>query len=385
MKNKPLISVIIPLYNHEAFIEETIQSVLNQTFTDFELIVIDDGSKDNSVGLVSAIKDSRLTLLTQENAGAHNTLNRGIKLAQADYIAILNSDDIWHSQRLQKCMALLQSDSGLEAVFSYIECIDGQGDFIRYQEEDMDNYYRVEKPDNFYTLTINEKLLAGNFLYTTSNLICRKNVFKKLGGFNHLRFVHDYAFFLKLTRDYKVAIIKEYLLKYRFHDNNTISQNFAQSIFETGVVLADFLLHNKEVELDRQQQCALMEKFYRTINTYGSDRLLLTLLACGKNCDLKDLMESDESLAFRQTVTASIIENHEIMQKLSWQKEQTDMWWEKAQHYKAELAWQKEQTNMWRGAHQKLEMYCKFKWVGLLMKKLYKRIMSLFGQSTEQK
>ena len=98
----PFFSVIIPLYNKVNFIKNTVQSVLNQTFIDFEIIIINDGSTDGSEDLVKAISDSRITLYTQKNSGAPSARNLGIKKANCNYIALLDADDLWKPNHLQE-------------------------------------------------------------------------------------------------------------------------------------------------------------------------------------------------------------------------------------------------------------------------------------------
>ena len=97
----PLISVIIPAYNHERFIGAAIESVINQSLTDFELIIVNDGSTDGTEDVVKKYDDSRLRYFYQENQDAYNTINRGISLARGQYISILNSDDIYTIDRLE--------------------------------------------------------------------------------------------------------------------------------------------------------------------------------------------------------------------------------------------------------------------------------------------
>ena len=94
MEKNKLISVVIPAYNHERFIGPAIDSVLGQTWEHLELIVIDDGSTDGTAKVVQGYTDARLSYYYQENQDAYNTINRGLGLAQGDYIAILNSDDM---------------------------------------------------------------------------------------------------------------------------------------------------------------------------------------------------------------------------------------------------------------------------------------------------
>ncbi|MCW5207043.1 glycosyltransferase family 2 protein, partial [Desulfobulbus sp. F5] len=117
MSSSPLISVIIPAYNHERFIGPAIESVLQQTWKHLELIVIDDGSKDSTGKVAQSYTDPRFSYYHQENQDAYNTINRGLSLAKGEYIAILNSDDIYTTDRLEKLLAI-QQESGAACVFS---------------------------------------------------------------------------------------------------------------------------------------------------------------------------------------------------------------------------------------------------------------------------
>jgi len=283
-KNTPKISVIIPLYNHEKYIEEAVNSVLTQSFADFELIIINDGSTDNSEDVVKNIKDDRIRYFYQENQGAHKTINRGIQLAKGEYISILNSDDVYYANRLEEFLKILESDSSIHAVFSHIEFINDQGNFIKYKIGAEDNW-KGHDPE---TSLKGEKnifldLLAGNFLVTTSNLFCRKSVFDNLCLFSNLKYAHDYEFFLKLCYSYKVFIVEKALLKYRIHETNTVKENEAAVSFEVGIVLANVFLtydipnifENKDKIYDN------MQKFFNSVSTYNTDRMIMTLLLFG--------------------------------------------------------------------------------------------------------
>ena len=117
----PLISVIIPVYNAEATIKETIDSVLNQTFTNLELIVINDGSKDSSLSIISNIKDSRLKLFSYDNAGVAISRNRGIKKASGKFIAFIDADDLWTSDKLEAQLKALQSNPQAAVAYSWVD------------------------------------------------------------------------------------------------------------------------------------------------------------------------------------------------------------------------------------------------------------------------
>ena len=102
--SNPLVSVIIPVYNAENFIEQTIQSVLNQTIQDFEIIVLNDGSKDNSGAVIQALqkKDNRIIYISKSNSGVSDTRNMGVENAKGKYLAFLDADDIWKQDNLEK-------------------------------------------------------------------------------------------------------------------------------------------------------------------------------------------------------------------------------------------------------------------------------------------
>jgi len=113
----PLISIVIPLYNKERFIKETLDSVFNQSFTDYEIIIVNDGSTDSSVFIVNAIEDQRITVLSNQNKGVSHARNFGISKANSDLIALLDGDDLWEPNHLENLYNLYEKfpDCGLYA------------------------------------------------------------------------------------------------------------------------------------------------------------------------------------------------------------------------------------------------------------------------------
>ena len=122
----PLISVVIPAYNHERYVGAAIESVLGQSCSDLELIVVDDGSTDGTAEVIQGYTDSRLHYYHQENQDAYNTINRGISLARGRYIAILNSDDIYTTERLETLYSVCE-EQGQVCAFSAVIPIDYDG------------------------------------------------------------------------------------------------------------------------------------------------------------------------------------------------------------------------------------------------------------------
>ncbi len=286
LKPVPTISVIMPVYNHERYVKEAIDSVLGQSVPDFELIIINDGSTDGSEAVVKSVHDDRIKYLSQENQGAFRTINKGIRLSRGAYISILNSDDVYHVERFQECLRVLKADETVHAVFSRIENIDAEGKCIRFITGPEDDWAHFRPEVSFKDegrLILD--LLSGNFLMTTSNLFCRRTVFDSIGFFSNLRYAHDYDFFLRLCCHHKVHTLDKPLLKYRTHDTNAIRENEAEVCYEAGFILADFFLKCDLKKLFDRSEPSLdtMLKFYNSVNTHHSDRMIMTLLTFGMN------------------------------------------------------------------------------------------------------
>src|SRR5688500_9607984 len=122
--NSPIISVVLPVYNSENYIKEAIDSILNQTFKDFELIIINDGSVDRSAEVIQAIKDSRIVYVDQQNSGLAATLNRGIQMARGKYIARQDNDDISIPERLDMQVNFMENNPGVALLGTCAEIID---------------------------------------------------------------------------------------------------------------------------------------------------------------------------------------------------------------------------------------------------------------------
>jgi glycosyltransferase involved in cell wall biosynthesis len=221
------ISVIIPAYNHEKYIIEAINSVLTQSYHDFEIIIVNDGSTDSTEQKILSIHDRRIHYVSQENSGAHSAINRGISLSQGEYISILNSDDIYLPKRLEMCLNFLEKNTNYSVVMSTVEGIDRLGMPVRRRvtpkAKEWLDWYIYDLPlfneDEFYP-----NAFAKNILLTTSNLFVRRKCFQECGVFKGLRYAHDWDMLLRLSRRYQIHLIKEDLLKYRMHSENTIHE-----------------------------------------------------------------------------------------------------------------------------------------------------------------
>lgn len=259
----PRVSVVIPLYNHEKYIEAAIQSVLSQTVPVAEIIVIDDGSKDSSAAKVRELcrKHPHIIFWSWPNQGAHHTLNAGILRATGDFVAILNSDDMYDPQRLSACLAVVQADPTVDVVTSGASFVDGQGNAASnpWYDEAL-AFYRRERD-------LPLALFHANFLVTTSNLFVRRAVFESIGTFAPLRYTHDLEFVLRLVLGKKhIHFLDNKLLSYRMHGNNTISESKVSEDVERAAVFAFFLYCQWRGEGEDESFFAAMERYAKVLS-----------------------------------------------------------------------------------------------------------------------
>ncbi|WP_066379079.1 MULTISPECIES: glycosyltransferase family A protein [unclassified Anabaena] len=231
--NFPLVSVIIPAYNAAAFIERTLKSVLNQTYTNIEVIVVDDGSRDQTTDIVQSIvqKDARVRLLQQPNSGVAAARNLAIKYAQGEFIAPIDADDIWYPENLEKQVKCFQeSDSSVGLVYAWSIVIDENdapsGDFhvSEYQGE------------------VYMALLYSNFLGNASSSLIRRSCLQRVGGYDSelkakgCQGCEDWELYLRIAEHYQVRVVPEFLIGYR-QTINSMSHNYTSMINSQQFVL----------------------------------------------------------------------------------------------------------------------------------------------------
>jgi glycosyltransferase involved in cell wall biosynthesis len=236
------LAVVIPCYNHSRYIERAIRSVLGQTRPVDRLIVIDDGSSDDSVAVVRAMGESRVELHVQENQNAFNTINRGVAMAAADCdaVAILNSDDHYHPRRFERMLPVLESDPEAMVVCSALHIVD-ESDRDLPPDHPRGQWFRaiwsLEARDD---LDLAEWLGLGNFPATTSNLLGRAAYFAA-NPMRPYHFNHDYYFLTGAAVRGVLRILPEPLVNYRVHSTNTMNTRPARLIRELLRQQVDFL------------------------------------------------------------------------------------------------------------------------------------------------
>jgi glycosyltransferase involved in cell wall biosynthesis len=238
------IAVIIPVYNHARFIGEALESVLGQTRKPDRVIVIDDGSKDDSLAVMEPFKSRGVEIRGRENRGAHNTINELVGLASTDcdWISILNSDDRYLPQRFEKCLEVARANPGKSLISTRLEVIDDKGVRMREDEPRARWFYGVQSLGDATELSPAQWMGRGNFVATTSNVFCRA-AYLKANPFRPYRFNHDYFFLAGAAWRGEIALSKEVLMQYRVHGSNTISTKPGPLIREMLRMHLDLLRH----------------------------------------------------------------------------------------------------------------------------------------------
>ncbi|MEQ8998305.1 MAG: glycosyltransferase [Coleofasciculus sp. B1-GNL1-01] len=200
----PIISVILPVYNGEKTIKETVRSVLSQTFSEFELIIINDGSADSTVDIVSSIEDERIQVFSYPNAGQPASRNRGIAKAQGDYIAFIDADDLWTADKLEAQYKALQDNPQAALAYSWTDWIDESGELLKRGS------YITESGD------VLSKLLLNDFVANGSNPLIRRQALLEVGGFDEsLSNAHDWDMWLRLAVRYPFVAVASPQVLYR--------------------------------------------------------------------------------------------------------------------------------------------------------------------------
>lgn len=241
----PMISVIIPSYNHGEFIAEAIASVVAQNYRPLELIIVDDGSQDNSVTVINReIKDLQkhgpglaVRFFRQPNSGAHIAINRGLNLADGEWLTILNSDDRFLPKRLSKLISKCRGEKSLLGLTRVLH-VDAN-DRLVPPNSPFVSWYRDSLSKTFPTVGFH--LLYNNVAVSTGNLFFHKSLFERLGGFRSYELMHDYDFILRSLTWTEPVWLREPLLAYRIHGQNTVTRVRHKSVYEAAEVATDFL------------------------------------------------------------------------------------------------------------------------------------------------
>lgn len=272
----PKITVLMPLYNAEAFLREAMDSILAQTFTDFEFLIIDDGSSDSSAEIVKSYADPRIVFHSNpENLGISETLNKGIEIANCELIARMDADDICRPDRLQKQYDYMIANPDCGLLSSWCNVVTADRKFVRLERYRSKFYY--------YNLTFECWMYHPTIMF-------RKSAVQEVGSYS-MKYSEDYDLFWKVSRKFKIWNLPEPLVDYRLSPTslNTVLKRTEYDIaneknvlrnlryymgedFEISKPVLECLRHNFE-PIIREENIALVFETLSTLNAI-TDKIL---------------------------------------------------------------------------------------------------------------
>jgi GT2 family glycosyltransferase len=253
------ISVIIPAYNAESFIAETLNSVLTQSYRDLEVIVIDDGSTDRTAKIVEKIArgDTRVRLVFQQNAGVAAARNAGIKVVRGEWFAFLDADDIWHPHKLEKQLRRFQQ---LDETIGLVYCWSA---LIRETNDLTGGYIAFS-----FNGDVGHALTYLNFIGNASAPLIRRSVIEDVGGFDitlkaqQAQGCEDWELYMRIAERYQFDVVPEFLVSYR-QQSAAMSRNSTSMIQSYTLIMERW--QAKHPELPPQLFCWSQSLFYQYI------------------------------------------------------------------------------------------------------------------------
>jgi glycosyltransferase involved in cell wall biosynthesis len=241
----PKVSVVIPAYNAMAYLPETLDTVLKQTFTDFEVLIINDGSSDHIVQWASQVTDPRVKLISQENQGVSIARNTGIAHAQGEYLAFLDADDLWEPTKLEKQVQCLEDKPEVGLVYTWTLLIDEQG-------KPTGIVYDSHAEGNVW-----EQILVGDIVCSGSSAMVRRVCFESVGEFDpNLSSAADFDMWTRLAAHYPFAVFKEFLIYYRQY-SNSMSKNRHK------------MMQDLRITFEKRFQSVPLDQLYLRSRAYG--------------------------------------------------------------------------------------------------------------------
>ena len=214
MKNTQYLSIVIPLYNKKDSIIATLKSILLQSYNKFEIIIVDDGSTDNSADIVKTISDKRIRLIQKDNGGVCSARNLGIRKAKYDYIAFLDADDLWDTLYLEEQIKLINEyPKAAMWGINFAEMTDGK--LARYLPTGLSEKFRGYVEDYF---NINGRI---SDLFCSSSVVIKKEVFDKVGFFDErIKYAEDNDMWFRIIARNQVVFYDRYMAFYQFDAEN---------------------------------------------------------------------------------------------------------------------------------------------------------------------
>jgi glycosyltransferase involved in cell wall biosynthesis len=243
LPSNPLVSVVVPSFNHARFVERALRSVFEQSYRHIELVVIDDGSHDGSPALIaSVLRQSPFPhqLVVRDNRGAATTLNEGIALARGEFVQFLNSDDWFAESRIDRLVAAV-ADTGSGWGFSSVDVVDADGQPVDPMRVRWAYDLRCSIAAIPFRETVGSGLITGNITVSSGNLFVARSLLAQLGGFRQFRYNHDWDLCLRALKQSEPVYVAESFYHYRLHGSNTITESAENARAEAREVCTDYL------------------------------------------------------------------------------------------------------------------------------------------------
>lgn len=251
---KPAVSVVIPAFNHARFVGETIESVLAQSFPDFEIVITDDGSSDGTADAIRRFEDSRIKLeAAPENQGAVVALNSAIRRSAGEFVCYLSSDDYFLPGKLERQVAFLRENSGVSAVFGMPQFIDERGAPLQPGQQFNGEVFETPFRKNIASKEawLKQFFFAGNCLCHPSAMV-RRAVYDEIGLYDpRLANLPDFDMWVRLSMRHEIAVLREPLTAMRIHsDNRNMSAPRRDTLLRGHFETFEILKHYKRLSLE---------------------------------------------------------------------------------------------------------------------------------------
>ena len=281
MSGSSKISVIMPVYNtKEEYLREAIESILNQTYTDFEFIIINDGSTNNAEEVILSYEDDRIKYIKQENQGISKSRNNAHKIAQGEYIAVFDSDDISMPDRFEKEIKILDENHNIGVVSSWVEKIPSNK-ILKFPQNPKYMDFVTGCPINNPVAMIRKEILDKyNITYDEA-----------------LSSAVDYDLWSKMIFHTEFYIIQEVLLKYRWHENNVSvksNKEQTQNAAKIQLRMMDFLTNDKDLQKKIMEKAnyvlkySKIQKLFSIRNRTNGNKKQKILTICGFQIKLSE-------------------------------------------------------------------------------------------------
>lgn len=233
-RTKPLVSILVPAYNAEATLAETLQSALGSSYSNLEIVLVDDGSTDATAAVAKAFagRDQRVRMFRQQHRGVSAALNLGLGQVRGEFVARLDADDLWHPTKLEKQVGLLTADPALALAYTFVRYVDGSGRIVR-----------DAAPQRLVGRALCQCLYEG-IIGGGSSVVLRRSILDAVGGYDErLSVWEDLILHLKVAAAAPVASVAEYLTAYRLRQDTSPSDlkrslenwRLAKELIETGL------------------------------------------------------------------------------------------------------------------------------------------------------